>query len=111
LEESLSYMRSTENDLKTIKVSPEVHEELAVRKHGGESFDEVLKRTLGLVPRTVKELTATLPERLATATTNTVTEHVTTDERYRRIGRREEDKLTLEFVSTDANKRIFDISV
>lgn len=97
--------------LKSIKVSPEVHEELAARKHGQESFDKVLKRTLGLVPRTVEQLTAMLPEQLATATTVIVTEHVTTNGRYRRIGHREQNKLTLEFVSKESNKGIFEISI
>ncbi len=97
--------------MKSIKVSEEVHDELATRKYKGESFDEVLKRELGLVPRTVEELTAMLPDRLATAVTTTVNEFVNEENRYKRVGQRDEEKLVLKFVSRDSNKVIYEVSV
>lgn len=96
---------------KSIKVSEEVHEELANRKHGNESFDDVLKRVLGLVPRTVEELTDPLPERLATATISTVKDHIDEADRYRRIGGRDGVERTLEFRSPDSDRVIFKVSV
>lgn len=96
---------------KSIKVTEEVHRELSTRKFMGESFDEVLKRELGLVPRTVEELTAMLPDRLATATISIVRDHVNKENHYKRIGRRNGKKITLNFVSRDSNKVIYEISV
>lgn len=97
--------------MKSIKVSEEVHDELAARKYKGESFDEVLKRELGLVPRTVEELTAMLPDRLATAVTTIVNEFVNEESQYKRVGQRDEEKLVLKFVSRDSNKVIYEVSV
>lgn len=97
--------------MKSIKVSEEAHDELRTRKFKGESFDEVLKRELGLVPRTVEELTAMLPDRIAVAVTTVVKEHISEQGRYKRIGRRNGDKLILKFVSHESNKTIFEIRV
>lgn len=97
--------------MKSIKVSEEVHEELSNRKHRGESFDQVLERELGLVPRTVEELTRVLPDLLKTAVNTLVHEHIDTDRRYKRIGHKDKEKLTLEFVSQETNKAIFEVMV
>lgn len=104
-------MGNETTDMKSIKVSEEVHNELSTRKHGGESFDEVLKRVLGLVPRTVEDLATLLPERLSTAIISIVKDYVNEEERYRRIGRRDGTKHTLKFVSRDSNNVIYEISV
>lgn len=102
---------SNGNHMKGLKVSKEVHEELSIRKHRGESFDEVLKRVLGLVPRTIEDLTAMLPDRLAMAANSIVKDYINKEDRYRRIGRRDGEKLTLKFVSRDSNKGIFEVCV
>lgn len=97
--------------MKSIKVSEEVHAELSTRKHGGESFDRVLQRELGLVPRTVAELAQVLPDNLGRAITTLDEEYIEQDGRYRRIGRKDNPTLTLEFVSQATNKSIFEITV
>lgn len=97
--------------MKSIKVSEEIHEELSSRKHGGESFDQVLERELGLVPRNIEELSQVLPDLLKTAINTLVHEHIVTDGRYIRIGHKDEEKLLLEFASQETNKSIFEVAV
>jgi predicted CopG family antitoxin len=97
--------------MKTIKVSKEVHEELSNRKYGGETFDDVLKRELELIPITIDELTAVLPEKLSTATQLTIKNHVNNETRYKRIGRRDDNKLSLRYIEQNSNKVIFEVSI
>lgn len=104
-------MSNDSHRMKSIKVSEEVHSELSTRKHGGESFDEVLKRELGLVPRTIEELTRMLPRLLRIATNTIVRDHVDEEESYKRIGHREEQKISLEYISRDTNKTIYEVVV
>jgi len=52
---------------KNIKVSEIVHEELALRKRKEETFDDVLKRELGLLPTGINDLVAFYPERMQMA--------------------------------------------
>lgn len=52
-----------------IKVSKIVHEELSQRKQPGETFDDVLKRELGLLP-SLDDLIAYFPEDLANMAKN-----------------------------------------
>lgn len=95
--------------LKTVKISEEVHKELSKRKYGGESFDDLLKRELGLIPQTIEELTAALPERLSTALKLVIKNHINEENRYKQIGRRNESKLALKYVSRDSNKVIYEV--
>lgn len=104
-------MNGENQRMKSIKVSEEVHEELANRKHGGESFNRVLERELGLVPRTVEELTQVLPDLLKIAINTLVHEYIEADGRYKRIGHRDKEKLSLEFISQNTNKSIFEIMI
>lgn len=97
--------------MKSIKVSEEVHEELSTRKQGGESFDQVLRRELGLVPRTIEELSQVLPDLIKTAIDTLIHEYIDTDGRYKRIGHKDEEKLVLEFVSQETHKSIFEVAV
>jgi hypothetical protein len=52
---------------KNLKVSEIVHEELALRKRKEETFDDVLKRELDLLPNGVGDLVAFYPERMKMA--------------------------------------------
>lgn len=104
-------MVSDSNGIKNIKVSDQVHEELSVRKYRDETFDDVLRRVLGLLPQTVEELTAVLPNRLATTTNSIVENYVSHNERYRKIGEKQDNHLTLYFVSHETDKIIYQISV
>ena len=102
-------MGQSETTQKTIKVSEEVHDELSTRKHGGEPFNDVLKRELGLVPRTADDLARALPDQLSTAVVELVDDHVNNQDRYKLIGRRGENVLGLKFVSRKTNRSIYEI--
>lgn len=95
----------------TIQVSHPVHEELGVRKYANETFDDVLRRVLGLVPQTVSELTTSLPLQLQIATNSVTEEYIVSDQNYKRIAAEEESRQILRFISNDSNKVIYQLSV
>jgi predicted CopG family antitoxin len=96
---------------KSIRVSEETHQELVSRKYGDESFDDVLQRELGLVPRTIEELTSTLPSRLATATNEIVTDYVNKQAQFKRIYDEGKGYQALQFVSPHTERVIYDVTV
>jgi hypothetical protein len=104
-------MSDNEERMKTIKVSEDIHEELAKRKYGGESFNELLERELGLIPQTIDAITAPLSERLATATQSIIKDYIDEVDRFRTVGRRDEHKFTLKYISNYSNKVIYEVRV
>ncbi|MDZ7730606.1 MAG: hypothetical protein U5K37_06340 [Natrialbaceae archaeon] len=97
--------------MKSIKVSEGVHDELELRKYKDDTFNDVLKRELGLVPETVQELTDRLPERLATATNRIVEDHITGIADLKKVGYSTETELSIQYISPESEKSIFDILV
>lgn len=100
-----------EDATKSIRVSEETHQELLVQKYGDESFDDVLKRVLGLVPRTIEELTSALPSRLATATNGIVTDYVDTRVQLKRIYSDRDGNQAIQFVSPLTERVLYDVTV
>jgi len=101
----------SEDLIKSVRVSEETHQELSVRRYGDESFDDVLKRVLGLVPRTIEELTSPLPSRLATATNKIVTEHMDNQVEFKRIYSESNGNQVLQFISPLTDRVIYDVTV
>jgi hypothetical protein len=97
--------------MKHIKVSDTVHEELSNRKYREESFDEVLKRELGLLPENINDVTIGLPERLKVATRTIIGEHIDDTDRFKKIGEQGENKQVLHFISKETEKLIFEVVV
>lgn len=97
--------------MKQIKISDTVYEELSNRKYQEESFDNVLKRELGLLPEDIYQLTRGLPNHLKVATDTVVNEYVDNLDHLKEIGDREDHKQVLRFISKETGKLIFEVMV
>jgi len=97
------------DDRKNILVSPVVHEELSMKKWGDETFDQVLRRVLGLLPQNTGDLASVLPTQLDSATNSIVRDHIGNDDSFAKIGDEGEASLALKFVSNETNKTIFEV--
>jgi len=93
---------------KNLKVSEIVHEELEVRKHRDESFDDVLKRELGIIPSTVDELTTYYPEKLQTAISR-FTRNLDSGEQYHRLVTDHENYFALNYDSKESGRTILQL--
>jgi hypothetical protein len=93
---------------KNLKVSEIVHEELEVRKRRDESFDDVLKRELGIIPSTVDELTKYDPDHLYEAASHLV-DSLYDEDRYDKIVIDHDDYFALNFDSQDSGRTIMQL--
>lgn len=93
---------------KNLKVSEIVHEELEVRKRRDESFDDVLKRELGITPTSVKELTTYYPAELEEAVQMLVGFFGDT-ERYAEFITDHEEYFALNFDAKESRRTIFQL--
>lgn len=90
---------------KNLKVSEIVHEELEVRKRRDESFDDVLKRELGIIPSTVDELTTYYPEQLREAASY-LADFFGNEDRYLELVTDHDDYFALNFDSRESRRTI-----
>jgi hypothetical protein len=93
---------------KNLKVSEIVHEELEVRKRRDESFDDVLKRELGIIPNTVDELTRYYPDHLYEAASYLV-DILHDGDRYEKFVTDHDDYFALNFDSKDTRRTIMQL--
>jgi hypothetical protein len=93
---------------KNIKVSEIVHEELEVRKRRDESFDDVLKRELGIIPNTVEELTTYYPDALHEPITF-LAKNFEDDDRYHQFVTEHDDYYALNYDSKDTGRTILQL--
>lgn len=94
---------------KNLKVSEITHEELEVRKRRDESFDDVLKRELGIIPPTVEDLVTFLPDQLAGAARNAA-DYLRDKDRFNEyIIERDNEGYTLIYDSKDSGRTIMEV--
>lgn len=93
---------------KNLKVSEAVHTELEVQKRRDESFDDVLRRALGITPTTVDELTTYYPDTLKQAATYLV-DCLENEERYEKVVTDNRDHHALNFDSKESGRTILQL--
>lgn len=93
---------------KNLKVSEIVHEELEVRKRRDESFDDVLKRELGIIPSTVDDLTIYYPEPLQEEVKR-AHNIVRNENRYHEIVTEKDDSYALNYDSKESGRTIMQL--
>lgn len=93
---------------KNLKVSEIVHEELEVRKRRDESFDDVLKRVLGITPSTVEELTSFYPDELSEDADSFVS-WFHDEERYQKFITAQNDHFALNYDAKDSGRTILQL--
>lgn len=93
---------------KNLKVSEIVHEELEVRKRRDESFDDVLKRELEIIPGTVGDLTTYYPESLQKEVKN-IHNLIRNQNRYDEIVTEKGDSYALNYDSKKSGRTIMQL--
>lgn len=97
--------------MKQIKISDTVYEELSNQKYREESFDNTLKRKLGLLPEDIDQLTTGIPKRLETAIDTIVDNSIEDLDDIKSIGDQDDNKQALYFISEDTGRLIFEVMV
>lgn len=95
----------------TIRVTDIVKEELEARKRGDDTFDDVLKRVLGLFPQTIEGITAELPAEIAIATTNVIEEYILETGQYTHIYGETDEGYRLKLLSNENDRKIIEIEL
>jgi hypothetical protein len=93
---------------KNINVSEVVHEKLSLLKQKEETFDDVMKRELGIFPAGLEELTSFYPDRL-TGTTIDLVNHIKDQAELEETITEYEDYYALEFDHPDSNHTIVQV--
>jgi predicted CopG family antitoxin len=91
-----------------IKASEGVHEELKVRKRENESFNDVLKRVLGLIPRNIDEITSFFPTAIKEAA-EILEERFADDDRYEQVIIEHNEYHAVNFDSLTSNRTIIQL--
>lgn len=93
---------------KNLKVSEIVHEELGVRKRRDESFDDVLKRELGIIPTAIDDLVTYFPDELAMAA-ETIAKYLRDKDRFDEYVIERDDGYNLVYDSKESGRTIMEL--